>query len=121
MKSKFNSIYSRYIVEQDEQPEVNFNPDSNTAQAEATPPVAPDIENQQPDQPQQLDTNGFVALVRLLKDAFVTRPKTADADKILEIGDINADNVYDKFKQISTLIKKYNPESDFDEDLGASV
>ena len=110
MKSKFHDIYRKYITEQDEPgtpppaPEPPAAPDTQAAPAEPT------IDNQEPEQ--KLDTDGFVTLVRLLKDAFVVKPATEDADAIIDIGEINASNVYDKFKKILTLIKKYNPDVD---------
>jgi len=109
MKSKFHEIYKQYITEQDEVPAAPA-PEAPPAPEASAAPEAPTIDNQQPEQ--KLDTDGFVTLVRLLKDAFVVRPSNEDADNIIDIGEINASNVYEKFKNILTLIKKYNPDAD---------
>jgi len=111
MKSRFHDIYRQYINEQDEVPPAPPAPPGAPEVPEApAAPETPTIDNQQPEQ--KLDSDGFVTLVRLLKDAFVVRPTSEDADDIIDIGEINASNVYDKFKQILTLIKKYNPNVD---------
>ena len=121
MKSKFNSIYSQYILEQDAPPAP---PAPDAAAGGAPTPAAapapgaaePTIDNQ--GEEKKLDTDGFVTLVRLLKDAFVVKPTTEDADSIIDIGEINATNAYEKFKKILTLIKKYNPEAEIDTNKG---
>jgi len=119
MQSRFRKIYNSYIVEQDAPAAPVAEPEAS-ALPEPTEAV-PDIANQQPEpEPEadaQLDTSGFVTLVRLLKDAFVIRPDDEDADKIIGVGEINGDNVYDKFAEILVLIKKYNPDIDMETDL----
>lgn len=117
MQSRFRKIYNSYIVEQDAAAAPVAEPEASAlpAPTETAPTeTAPDIDNQQPEPDAQLDTSGFVTLVRLLKDAFVIRPDDEDADKIIGVGEINGDNVYDKFAEILTLIKKYNPDIDID-------
>tara|TARA_R110000868_G_scaffold129906_1_gene339198 strand:+ start:300 stop:662 length:363 start_codon:yes stop_codon:yes gene_type:complete len=116
MKSKFHDIYNLYITEQDA-PAAPEPPPAPEPPANAG--AAPTIDNQQPEA--KLDTDGFVTLVRLLKDAFVVKPSTEDADSIIDIGEINAVNAYDKFKKILDLIKKYNPDVDVNIDDGKKL
>ena len=118
MESRFHKIYNSYIVEQGETTTpVEVVPDPNASALPTPTEAAPDIADQQLDAEEQLDTSGFVTLVRLLKDAFVIKPDEDDADKILGIGEINGNNVYEKFTEVLSLIKKYNPEIDITTDL----
>ena len=118
MESRFHKIYNSYIVEQGEPAApVEADPDPNASALPVPAEAAPNIADQQLDAEEQLDTSGFVTLVRLLKDAFVIKPDEDDADKILGIGEINGNNVYEKFTEVLSLIKKYNPEIDITTDL----
>lgn len=119
MESRFRKIYDSYIVEQGEPAAPVEQPDPNASALPVPVKGEQDIANQQlePEPAEQLDTSGFVTLVRLLKDAFVIRPEEEDADKIIDIGEVNGDNVYDKFTAILALIKKYNPDIDIQTDL----
>ena len=117
MQSKFWKLYREFITEQQdsEQPQAVTDIENGIQPPEADIPATdeqPDITEQEPGE--QLDTSGFVTMVRLLKDAFVVRPEEEDAGSIMDIGEINGTNAYKKFKQILSLIKKYNPEIDVD-------
>lgn len=125
MESRFWKLYRQFITEQQDaavpqavaniEGGMDLQSDQSALQADQ-PPQQTDITNQDPTA--NLDNAGFVTLIRLLKDAFVLHPKDEDADVILNIGNINSANAYEKFNTILGLIKKYNPEIDVDLSLG---
>lgn len=129
MQSKFWKIYREFVTEQQdpEQPQAVASIEGGAQQPDASAPAAaePAANNQQDTDGQlpkdQLDSSGFVTLVRLLKIAFVVRPKEEDAGNIMDIGEINGTNVYDKFRTILSLIKKYSPDVDIDMSLNQTL
>ena len=120
MKRKFDEVYEQWVVEAADKPILAppLKPDEEQAPQQTPQPEAPQdsIDNQQPaaDTGKTVDSSSFVTLVRLLKDAYVIRPTDEDCSKIIDIGEINANNASEKFKVILSMIKKYLPELDID-------
>lgn len=116
MKSKFWNLYRQFVTEQQDpelpQSVANIEGEDGAMPENVPPQDQPDITEQTPGQ--QLDSSGFVTMVRLLKDAFVIRPEDEDAGSIMELSEINGTNSYESFRKILTLIKKYNTEVDID-------
>lgn len=105
---KFDAILKKYGVLSEQDVAQPAQTDAAMPPAEVAAPATPEEPQTQP-----LTSEGEAMLVRLLKKALVITPDATDTDTINEMPEINPNNSRAVLDQLITLIRKYDPDIDF--------
>lgn len=108
LATNFEKLLLKEEAEQQLPPDAAM-PPPDDMEDENAPPVPQESAPTQPAQPaaQALSPEGEVTLVRLLKQAFVARPKDDDALRIENLGDVTSANAKEQLKAISEMLSTY--------------